>query len=308
MDAKIMDTNFRSISAGDGAIDIYSDKKIAEYFDKLAPLFLPDNFFSDKDRQEEIYNIYCFEGPKKFEYDQKNFLIQGDYSTRQLALDAIMLTSYLGEILAIKDTSCSFHSSAVSDGENIILIAGPAGSGKTTTLVKACEEGLNLYSTGRTIIKDDLAIGGTKYLLMREGTLNYDFKKSCDGIVVNPESGPWDRIVGVSPESVDFPVDEGEKKIKDIVLLRRGNHGLKKYTLKKDTALLRLYENLLHFVDVYPNMILGQKEPMPRFLQGSYRKEILKYAKYLAEEISLTVLAGNMDEISNEIVKMIKYE
>jgi len=308
MDTKIGNVNSRKISAGSGIIDIYLDKEISEYFDRLAPLFLPDNFFSNKVRQEKKFNIYCFKGPKKFEYDLKNFLIQGNYSTRQLALDTIMLTSYLGEVLNIEDASYSFHSSAVSDGKNVILMTGPAGSGKTTTLIKACGDRLNLYSTDRTVIKDDLAVGGTKYLLMREGTLNYDFKKSCDYIIINPESGPWDRIVGILPENMGISVDNQKRKIRNIVLLRRGDHDLKKYTLKKDTALLRLYESLLHFVDVHPNMILGQKEPIPHFLQNSYRKEILEYAEYLIDEIPITILAGNIDEISNEIVKMIKYE
>jgi len=235
-------------------------------------------------------------------------LLEGGYGINQLAMDSIMLSSRILEKSLVDDGMYSFHSSAISNGKEVVILGGGSSSGKTTTSVNSClcfPNDISIYSGDRTILKGCKALAGTKKFHMRVGSIAYEMPELQNYIIPKETETPWDKIELVEPEKIGIHTDSGERDVKCFVYLRRGAHKKKIERIRDDRALLRLHDSVCHFSDSYPNMILGQRQPINIHISGQKMKERIDYISSLFKEIPVLTVSGDLQEMTKSVTELL---
>lgn len=289
---------------------VFADKDIMQIIEENAGFVLPDLFIENVPRQDRISYITTKASlNNQFkELGDRRYVIAGNYGDRQLAMDTVMLSSHILEDALVKDGSYSFHSSAVSDGKDAVIIGGSAASGKTTTALSAClnePQKIKLYSGDRTVIKGPKAIAGSKHFGIRLGSVAYEIPKLKEFVPNHNTKCPWDTAVNIRPETIHLQSDYGPRNIKCFVYPRKGNHDLDVSRINDDRALLRLHEDACIFSDVYPTIILGQRRPMPesRITRDDKQKR-LDYVISLAKDVPLLTVNGKLEDIGKCVAEI----
>jgi len=289
--------------------EVIADKEVMQMIEDNAGFVLPDLFVEDAARRQPIGSISTkTANENKFkELRDNKYLIAGNYGNMQLAMDTTMLTSHLLEDALNKDCRYSFHSSAISDGKDIIIIGGSASSGKTSTSLSVClkePEKIKIYSGDRTVIEDLRAIAGTKQLCVRLGSMVYEMPE-LKQFVPNCNDSPWDTTTIVKAEGIKLHTNYGPKNIKYFIYPRKGDHCLEVSPIRDDRAILRLHEDIRAFSDVYPNVMLGQKRILPEStLTHEDKQKRLEYAVSLAKEIPIISVSGKLDDIGKYVASL----
>ncbi|MBN2202834.1 MAG: hypothetical protein JW700_01420 [Candidatus Aenigmarchaeota archaeon] len=290
---------------------VEADKTIMDIIDANSGFVLPDLKVKERPESKVIGSIKVksADGNSMKSNGYKDFLLNTKYGDRQRAMDATMLSSHLLEESMVKEGRYSFHSSAITDGNDAIVIGGSASSGKTTTMLSSClkdPEKIKIYSGDRTVIDGQDAIAGTKQLCIRLGSLLYELPELKQLISKDGIKDPWDSSTVVAPEDLGLHADYGPRKIKYFVYPRKGDHELEASIIKDDRAILRLHQDICAFSGTHPNVILGQRMVLPDSeLDASDRQKRLDHTVSLADEVPLIAVSGRLEDIGTYVAGLI---
>jgi hypothetical protein len=303
-----MNLETRYLNVLDYSVEISSGKRILDLIENVAGVILPDVKIQDSEKFNLGSIMVRSSNENRFKKSNKNrFIIEGNYDEKQLAMDSIMLSSRLLESALIEDGFYSFHSSAVSDGECVIILGGSSSSGKTTTALNVClnlPKILKFYSGDRTVLHESNVMAGTKKIHVRGGSVVYEIPKLQKYIQFEETESPWDTTKLIEPRTIEIEPDIGEREIKCVVYPRRGSHKLKIGRVRDDRAVLRLHDDICHFSDIYPNMILGQREPIDIEIPRKSRKKRIEYILSLSKEIPILTVSGNLNDITKSVISL----
>ncbi len=148
----------------------------------------------------------------------------------------------------------SFHSTSfVQPGTNrLYIVLGGSGAGKSTVLLKAVKEGMQVFGTELThfsIRKRKVIFHkGSLWQNCRMGNLVEDFPSLLNtfSISYTPQGNPWHQYLSVDLKNWQYPEDSIENP-EVIILFPRiesDRKNAERYKLKKETTIYSLYENL----------------------------------------------------------------
>jgi ABC-type cobalamin/Fe3+-siderophores transport system ATPase subunit len=220
-----------------------------------------------------------------------NMMLEGSYNIGQLTMDGVMLSSMYLEKILNNLGMYSLHSSAVTkDGKGILLI-GNSGAGKTTVAHSLSKNaGYTMISGDRTVVSDDRIIGGTEVHKFRKGTLAHESGNE------NQNGSQRSEFVKLHGDAI---VDE--PTLDQIILVERKEGDPNYRELIDDEKFLRLYENADYFRNVFPNVILGQKKPLPWRATWDEDAKRIAYVTELVKSVPAYHLSGNLEDITRMI-------
>ncbi len=290
-----------------------NNNRILDFLKEQSPAFIPDVKFSSARFTRAEANISVIKSDKNnFKMDNsKYYLLEGNYNADQLAQDALVLSSRVLEDKFIGKSMYSFHSSAISNGKEAIVISGLSSAGKTTIALDSCiknKDNIKFYSGDRTVLQGSNIKGGTKKTHLRLGSVFYEIPELQEYIPCKITDAPWEEMILIDSNMVDISSDEGTKKIKYIIYPKKGDHKLKIKEVKGDESILRIHENICYFSDYYPHIILGQREPLQTNINYEQRKRRIEYVSHLSEEIPILNVSGRLNSITEYVSKLMLNE
>ncbi|NQT58219.1 MAG: hypothetical protein HQ557_04470 [Bacteroidetes bacterium] len=245
-----------------------------------------------EDNQQETLTIskqngtYVFSGPVKA-------LEEGSGDKRASIFGNMGIFSKILVLELEKRGIHSFHSTSfVQPGTNrLYLILGGSGAGKSTVLLKAVKEGMQIFGTELThfSIKDDKVMfyKGSLWQNCRMGNLVEDFPSLLETFSIDytPNGNPWKQYLSVDLKPWQYPEDVMEHPEVVILFPRIESDRLEaeRYPLEKAGIIYSAYENLSDKVS--PPSYVYKKVFIPSVDTGSDQikrmeaaEEFLKYA------------------------------
>lgn len=148
----------------------------------------------------------------------------------------------------------SFHSTSFINPETnkLFLVLGSSGAGKSTVLLKAVKEGMQVFGTELThfSIRNRKVIfhKGSLWQNCRMGNLVEDFPSLLNtfSISYTPRGNPWQQYLSVDLKNWQYPQDTIENP-EVVILFPRIESDRKKaerFKIQKETTVYSLYENL----------------------------------------------------------------
>ncbi|GAH37994.1 unnamed protein product, partial [marine sediment metagenome] len=210
------------------------------------------------------------------------------------------LYRYALYLLEKKHRIYNFHACALyqEKKDQMFVVIGGAGSGKTVYLLNGLAKGLKLFSTETVhfrIEKDAVSwFMGSLVDNVRLGTLMYNFPQFLPKIETQEAGEEWQKKIALdlSPYKTDFEELKTPRSV--VILFPRIEEGRKGFLLNliedRRKATKALFDNISQ--KIAENVILYDKIPVLGFDEKQMALARLKYASQLVHHKTITKIAS----------------
>jgi hypothetical protein len=247
------------------------------------------------------YSIQVREGNPLFDFDRDRIIYTAPDINNK---DIMALLSRNFEYLFFKEGKFSVHSSAFCQDGNATVIAGRSGAGKTTLLLKMleCNPNLKVISGDRTLINDDYALGGTRFINVKGSSLLYEFPELGRRIGVEKFTEAQEQFQFTEDDS-PFDYHTGPVPIRHIIYPFKTNGKLEVKKLTYPETLTRFVNQAFHFLDEFPRILLGGQMVLSTPVTENERNLALKQMQTLVSKVDSYAVSGNLDDMQKWIAE-----
>ncbi|MCW6161011.1 MAG: hypothetical protein LVQ97_02395 [Candidatus Micrarchaeales archaeon] len=314
---RLIDAGFDLFGVG---VHLKLPEDMYQKFQSTFTQFLPEvQFIAGKKLSIDI-DINIAYGPRSLKVNGYSVRFSAPADLDRIVIDAVLITSRLIEMKLNKKGIFSIHGSAVSYGDECVLIIGPSGAGKTTTAVYTCMLDKELaYAAGNRIFvdsKDMRVIGGVKKSSLRLGSIRNEFnefqnlqtKESIKSGNLDTDSAVQVNRISVWPSQLGICESGYPLRVKAVIILRKMDSNLcvleKKG--KTDSELLAFYTALSEYSERMPAILMSALIPYPDEVSYTLKKKRLYFSNQFLASKPVIYIEGRLPEIARSIKQYLK--
>lgn len=234
-------------------------------------------------------------GQPRLRYRRNGFEIRGNSGVFHTCLDSgIVLSRYLERELN-RCGRYSVHAGCVAVRGCAHLLLGGAGAGKTTIAASwsRLDPSARVLAGDRAVVFDDRVVGGTTTLAFRN--LGIDAAHLPPGR--HRSLGGW--------TSVQYPRDvfRSSYPIGSLSVVKLTSGPAVRMQIAEPDHFLRVYEQIAHFGDVFPNIALGHLMPIPIFSTMKAQAQRIEFTRQLVHGRNVFSVSGGLQEVVADLAQ-----
>ncbi len=273
---------------------------------RILPTLIPSIKISQENNNSNVsYKImHMQESLNSIKAQDKVFFIHEIWSDEDIPGHIIFFIYKLFDHLYLSRNYLSFHSSAIAKNERGILLVGPAGSGKTGTMLHmALHRDYSFLSNNRTIVdtKTPSIIAGTSHISIRKEDL---FR--YQNIIQSPTQ--YTTVTGfqiMTPQEIGIKQTIGfPQPLAAIILIKITSDTNKFEKISPEVAIYKLHENISR-TQWGEGLLFAGKKISPMLDTSDTAQQRLDLLRLLLEKIPCYEVCGSMQSIEQTIEKII---
>ena len=282
--------------------------------------FLPEGQLIHWKKGSTDIDINVTYGSESLEVNGYSVRFSAPATSDQLAMNAVLMTSRLIEKKLNEIGTFSMHGSAVSYGDECVLIIGPSGAGKTTAAVYTCMLDKELaYAAGNRIFLDSkkgTVIEGVRKSSLRLSSILNEFNEFQTLLIresiknSNPDTNSMVQTnrISVSPDQLGIRESSYPLKVKAIIIFRKIDSDLHVFEKKQngDAELLALYTALSEYSSHIPVILTGTLIPYPDNFSDILKRKRAYFSNQLLTSTPVIYIEGRLPEVARHIAQYLK--